>query len=89
MTAGQDVEILLVDDNPSDVELTIYSLRQNSLTDAIYVAEDGNIVYGNQNCFVAFLNGSRIRLCKSVFFEKAFVSPICKIIPALDGLNFR
>lgn len=41
MTAREHVEILLVDDNPSDVELTIHALRQNQLANAIYVAEDG------------------------------------------------
>jgi len=41
MPTSQDVEILLVDDNPSDIELTIYSLRENSLANSIYVAEDG------------------------------------------------
>ena len=41
MTTARDVGILLVDDNPSDIELTIYALRQNKLANAIYVAEDG------------------------------------------------
>jgi two-component system response regulator len=34
-------EILLVDDSPSDVELTIHALRQNRLAASIHVAEDG------------------------------------------------
>ena len=37
----QDLEILLVDDNPSDVELAICALRQNNLANSIFVAEDG------------------------------------------------
>jgi two-component system response regulator len=41
MTASHPVEILLVDDNPSDVELTIHSLRQYRLANAIQVAADG------------------------------------------------
>jgi two-component system response regulator len=41
MTASSHVEILLVDDNPSDVELTIHSLRRHGLADAIQVAGDG------------------------------------------------
>jgi two-component system response regulator len=36
-----EVEILLVDDNPSDVELTVRALRQNKLANHIQVAEDG------------------------------------------------
>jgi len=35
------IEILLVDDNPSDVELTIHVLRQNKLANLIDVVEDG------------------------------------------------
>jgi two-component system response regulator len=33
--------ILLVEDNPSDVELTVHVLRQNKLANLIQVAEDG------------------------------------------------
>jgi two-component system, response regulator len=36
-----DIEILLVDDDPSDVELTIHALRRNQLANRIHVAEDG------------------------------------------------
>ena len=35
------VEILLVEDNPSDVELTLLALRDNNLTNPIHVARDG------------------------------------------------
>jgi CheY-like chemotaxis protein len=35
------VEILLVEDNPSDVELTLHNLRRNKLANAIVVARDG------------------------------------------------
>ena len=41
MTTVKDVDILLVEDDPSDIELTIYSLKENNLATAIYVAEDG------------------------------------------------
>jgi two-component system response regulator len=41
VTTTRDVEILLVEDNPSDVELAIHSLRQNNLANSIFVAEDG------------------------------------------------
>ncbi len=36
-----DVEILLVDDNPDDVELTLHALRQEKLGNTIQVARDG------------------------------------------------
>ncbi len=41
MTPTQEIEILLVDDNPSDVELTMYVLRNSRLANSIQVAEDG------------------------------------------------
>jgi two-component system response regulator len=41
MTHEQPVEILLVEDNPSDVELTLHAFRKNKLTNHIHVARDG------------------------------------------------
>jgi CheY-like chemotaxis protein len=35
------VEILLVEDNPADVELTLHALRQNGVANRIHVAHDG------------------------------------------------
>lgn len=35
------VEILLVEDNPNDVELTLHALSKNHLTNRIHVARDG------------------------------------------------
>jgi len=40
MTARQ-VEILLVEDNPDDVELTLHALRKEKLANNIHVARDG------------------------------------------------
>ena len=37
----QEVEILLVDDNASDVELTVRALRRHKLANSIHIAEDG------------------------------------------------
>lgn len=36
-----EVEILLVEDNPNDVELTLRALRMNNITNTIYVVRDG------------------------------------------------
>jgi CheY-like chemotaxis protein len=36
-----DIEVLLVDDDPPDVELAIHVLRSNHLASFIHVAEDG------------------------------------------------
>jgi two-component system response regulator len=38
---SHEVEILLVDDSPEDVELTVLALRRNKLSNDIQVAEDG------------------------------------------------
>ena len=37
----QQVEILLVEDNPDDVELTLHALRKENLANSIHVARDG------------------------------------------------
>ncbi|MBI2913274.1 MAG: response regulator [Chloroflexi bacterium] len=39
--AERPVEILLVEDNPSDVELTLHAFKKNNLTNRIEVVEDG------------------------------------------------
>jgi two-component system response regulator len=38
---SNEVEILLVDDSPEDVELTIRALRRDKIANEIHVAEDG------------------------------------------------
>jgi two-component system response regulator len=35
------VEILLVEDNPDDLDLTLYALKRNNLANAVHVARDG------------------------------------------------
>ncbi len=40
MTEGA-VEILLVEDNPNDVELTLHALNQNHISNRIHVVRDG------------------------------------------------
>lgn len=39
--ANHEVEILLVEDNPADVELTLIALRKSKLANAIHNARDG------------------------------------------------
>jgi len=38
---GDELEILLVEDNPADVELTLRALQQNNLVNCIQVVRDG------------------------------------------------
>src|SRR3979411_557023 len=41
MTALEDVEILLVEDNPNDVELTMRALHKQNLANKVFVVKDG------------------------------------------------
>ena len=41
MTALEDVEILLVEDNPNDVELTMRALQKQNLAGKVFVVKDG------------------------------------------------
>ena len=47
------VEILLVEDNPNDVELTLHALNKNRLTNKVHVARDGeealNFLFGSSH----------------------------------------
>jgi len=38
---NSEIEILLVEDDPNDVELTLLTLRKNNLANKIYVVRDG------------------------------------------------
>jgi two-component system response regulator len=41
MPAVNEVEILLVEDNPNDVELTLRALRKHNLANKVHVVKDG------------------------------------------------
>ena len=41
MATANEVEILLVEDNPNDVELTLRALKKNNLTNRVHVVKDG------------------------------------------------
>lgn len=41
MTTPEDVEILLVEDNPNDVELTLRALQKQNLSNKVFVVKDG------------------------------------------------
>jgi two-component system response regulator len=41
MTTLEDVEILLVEDNPNDVELTMRALQKQNLDGKVFVVKDG------------------------------------------------
>ena len=41
MTESKEIDILLVENDPSDAELTIHTLRKNNLAASIHIVEDG------------------------------------------------
>lgn len=50
----REVEILLVEDNPADVELTLHALRRNCVANQIHVARDGEEILDFIFCRGAF-----------------------------------
>ena len=73
------VEILLVEDNPADVELTMHALRNGNLSNSIQVVRDGEEA-------LDFL------FCRGAFHERAFENPPRLVLldlklPKVDGLE--
>ncbi len=56
MTNDQQIEILLVEDNPSDVELTLRALQKKNLDNKIHVVTDGAQALDFVFCSGAYLN---------------------------------
>ena len=78
MTQGQ-IEILLVEDNQDDVELTLHALRKEKLANRIHVARDGEEALD----FV---------FCSGTHADRSFDSPPRIILldlklPKVDGLE--
>lgn len=76
--APSEVEILLVEDNPHDVELTVHALRQHRLANAIQVARDGEEA-------LDFL------FCRGPHSTRTFIPPRVVLLdlklPKLDGIE--
>src|SRR2546427_10500827 len=75
----QEVEILLVEDDPSDVELTLHSLRNNHLANRVEVVRDGEEALD----FV---------FCRGPYSRRSFLQPPRLILldlklPKVDGLE--
>jgi two-component system, response regulator len=76
---AQEVEILLVDDNASDVELTVRALRGHKLANSIQVATDGEQALD----FV---------FCRGKYSDRSFATPPKVIfldlkMPKVDGIE--
>lgn len=77
--APDNVEILLVEDNPADVELTMHALRHNNLANRIHVARDGEEA-------LDFL------FCRGPHSKRSFDNPPRMVLldlklPKVDGLE--
>lgn len=74
-----EAEILLVEDNPNDVELTLHALRKEHLSNRIHVARDGEEA-------LEFL------FCRGTYRHRSFDHPPKVVIldlklPKVDGLE--
>ena len=76
---AQEVEILLVDDNASDVELTVRALRRHKLANHIHVAEDGQEALDFVFCRGAHSDRSFATPPKVVFLDLK--------MPKVDGID--
>jgi CheY-like chemotaxis protein len=73
------VEILLVEDNPSDVELTLHALRKNKLANNIHVVSDGEEALDFLFCRGAYAGRDPQRPPKLVLLDLK--------LPKVDGLE--
>jgi len=76
---SNEIEILLVDDSPEDVELTVRALRRSKLANVIQVAEDGAEA-------LDFL------FCRGVYTDRSFAHPPRLVLldlklPKVNGLE--
>jgi two-component system response regulator len=73
------VEILIVEDNPDDAELTIRALKEQNLANDIYVAEDGEEALDFIFCRGKFLDRQPSRQMKVIFLDLK--------LPKVNGLE--
>jgi len=76
---SDEVEILLVEDNPADVELTLRALRKNNLANRIHVARDGEEALDFMFCRGAYSTRSPNALPRFILLDLK--------LPKVDGLE--
>jgi two-component system, response regulator len=73
------VEILIVEDNPDDAELTIRALRKYNLGNDLFIAENGEIALDFIFCRGEFKSRNPAKLLKVIFLDLK--------LPKIDGLE--
>jgi two-component system, response regulator len=73
------VQILIVEDNPNDAELTLRALKKNNLANEVYVAEDGQEALDFIFCEGNFVSRSTSTALKVVFLDLK--------LPKISGLE--
>lgn len=79
MTIDNDVEILLVEDNPNDVKLTLHAFKQHGLSNRITVVRDGEEALDFVFCTGQFAQRSLENRPKIVLLDLK--------LPKVDGLE--
>jgi len=73
------VDILLVEDNPSDAELALHALRQNNIADRVFLVRDGAEALDYLFCRGDFSDRSAGDLPKVILLDLK--------LPKVDGLD--
>lgn len=79
MKLDKPVDILLVEDSPKDLELTLYTLRENNLANSIEVARDGEEALDFLFCRNGFSERSENNHPKVIMLDLK--------LPKVDGLE--
>jgi CheY-like chemotaxis protein len=77
--SANGIQILLVEDNPADVELTLHALRENKLANSIQVVRDGEEALDFLFCRGGFQNRSHDSLPRMILLDLK--------LPKVDGLE--
>jgi two-component system, response regulator len=72
-------DILLVEDNPTDIELTMRAIRKNKLANPVVVAEDGSVALDYLHCRGAYAGRNPACIPKVILLDLK--------LPKVDGLE--